>query len=88
MIYLQPVPKPPRLYAGHLPTRRFTKAEFDAMHVACLCGDRLPHGGFERWQDKAGRVIVAYTPKDWTIDERNQISGWYAVRPIIVVPSR
>lgn len=73
------------IYAGHLPTMRFTKAQWDAMKIHDGSDDDEWWGdGFHRVVSAGGRrAIVVHI--EWPEGQRSPSS--YAVRPIIVVPA-
>lgn len=77
------------IFARHFPTMRFTREQFDAMPIRERGSENLPPDGFSRRLDSAGKALVVWCPADWTfVAEDGTISGSYAVRPIIVAPSR
>lgn len=64
--------------AGHLPTKRFTLAELQAMPHFPPESLGLPPFGHCWTYDDRGRIVVGYIPPD---DDGVD----YAVRPIVVV---
>jgi hypothetical protein len=69
------------LFAGHLPTKHFDLAEWQAMPIHEERNDGSPpqHEGFNRTKTKNGKPIVFY----WSWDDLRY--GGYAVRPIVRV---